>query len=86
MTIDFQHRPHPQIAERVRHGPPLTNDEHVGVNGRIALILTTVVGTMWCAYAFAGLALIALPRRSAAGCSHSSSGSARRSSSSSCCR
>jgi hypothetical protein len=33
----------------------------VGFNGKIALILTTVVGTMWCAYAFAVLAFVALP-------------------------
>jgi hypothetical protein len=38
-----------------------TTDEHVGFNGKVALILTTVVGTMWCAYAFAVLALVALP-------------------------
>jgi hypothetical protein len=36
--------------------------EHVGLNGRIALVLTTVVGTMWCAYAFAVLALAVLPQ------------------------
>jgi len=32
-----------------------------GLNGRVAITLTRVVGSMWCAYAFAGLALIALP-------------------------
>jgi uncharacterized membrane protein len=31
------------------------------LNGRIADTLTRVVGTMWCAYAFAALALVALP-------------------------
>jgi hypothetical protein len=31
-------------------------------NGRIALLLTNGVGTMWCAYAFGLLALIALPQ------------------------
>ncbi len=61
MAIDFQHIPHPRIAERKKAGPPKTADEHVGVNGRIALALTTAVGTMWCAYAFAVLALIVLP-------------------------
>jgi hypothetical protein len=61
MSVVFEHVPHPHIAARRKSGPPKTSDEHVGVNGRIALTLTTVVGTMWCAYAFAVLALVALP-------------------------
>jgi hypothetical protein len=61
MAITFQHVPHPRIAVRKKSGPPKTTDEHVGFNGKVALILTTVVGTMWCAYAFGVLALIALP-------------------------
>jgi hypothetical protein len=61
MAISFEHVPHPHIAKRRKEGPPKTADEHVGFNGRIALGLTTVVGTMWCAYAFAMLALVALP-------------------------
>ena len=61
MAVTFQHVPHPHIAERKKSGPPKTTDEHVGINGKVALALTTVVGTMWCAYAFAVLALVALP-------------------------
>jgi hypothetical protein len=61
MSVHFEHVPHPHIAARRKAGPPKTTDEHVGVNGRVALTLTTVVGTMWCAYAFALLALVALP-------------------------
>ena len=61
MAITFEHVPHPHIAARKKTGAPKTTDEHVGPNGKIALVLTTVVGTMWCAYAFAVLALIALP-------------------------
>jgi hypothetical protein len=61
MAITYQHVPHPRIASRKAAGPPKTADEHVGFNGKIALTLTTVVGTMWCAYAFAVLALVALP-------------------------
>jgi ABC-type nickel/cobalt efflux system permease component RcnA len=61
MPVLFVHHPHPRIAERKKHNPAKTTDEHVGFNGRIALILTTTVGTMWCAYAFAVLALIVLP-------------------------
>jgi hypothetical protein len=60
--VEFQHRPHPRIAEHAKIRPPTTTAEHVGFNGRVALILTTVVGTMWCAYAFAGLALVVLPQ------------------------
>ena len=62
MHISFDHRPHPRIAERATSGPPITADEHVGVNGRIALALTAAVGTMWCAYAFAILAIVVLPQ------------------------
>ena len=62
MRISFVHEPHPRIAERKKVAPPTTIAEHVGVNGRIALVLTTVVGTMWCAYAFAALALVVLPQ------------------------
>lgn len=61
MAITFEHVPHPRIASRKQQGPPKTADEHIGLNGRIALALTTAVGTMWCAYAFAVLALVALP-------------------------
>jgi hypothetical protein len=61
MAITFQHVPHPHIAARKKTGAPKTTDENVGFNGKIALILTTIVGTMWCAYAFALLALVALP-------------------------
>jgi hypothetical protein len=61
MSLSFQHVAHPHVAARRKSGPPRTADQHVGLNGRVALILTTVVGTMWCAYAFAGLALVALP-------------------------
>jgi hypothetical protein len=62
MRVNFVHRPHPRIAARTRVGPPTTVAEHVGVNGRIALALTAAVGTMWCAYAFAILALVVLPQ------------------------
>ncbi len=61
MAISFEHVPHPRIESRKETGAPKAADEHVGVNGKIALTLTTVVGTMWCAYAFAVLALVALP-------------------------
>ncbi len=62
MRVSFEHQAHPHVAERRKVGPPTTADEAVGTNGRIALGLTTAVGTMWCAYAFAALALIVLPQ------------------------
>ncbi len=62
MRVQFEHRPHLRIVERRRSGPPTTVDEHVGINGKIALALTAAVGTMWCAYAFALLALVVLPQ------------------------
>jgi hypothetical protein len=62
VQINFERRPHPRIAARRKTGPPTTVAEHVGLNGRIALLLTTVVGTMWCAYAFAILALAVVPQ------------------------
>ena len=55
------HSPHPRIAERERAGPHTTKAERVGFNGRVAILITNAVGTMWCAYAFAALALISLP-------------------------
>jgi hypothetical protein len=61
MAITFDHKPHPRIAEHKHGKPPMTADEHVGFNGKVAIIVTGVVGTMWCAYAFALLALVALP-------------------------
>ena len=67
MSITFEHVPHPHIAKRKETGPSKTTDESVGLNGKIALILTTVVGTMWCAYAFAALALLVLPQAAGGG-------------------
>jgi len=32
-----------------------------GVNAKIAVFLTNIVGSMWCAYVFAGIALLGLP-------------------------
>lgn len=56
-----EHIPNPRIAERAKSGPHLTKNEQVGFNGRLALLITGAVGTMWCAYLFAILAFISLP-------------------------
>ena len=62
MRISFQHHVHPHIKEHKQAGPPQVRAARGGINNRIALVLTTAVGTMWCAYIFALLALIALPQ------------------------
>jgi hypothetical protein len=41
--------------------PVKVNDGRVGLNGRIGLLITTLVGTMICGYVFALIALISLP-------------------------
>jgi hypothetical protein len=61
MSVTYHPIPHPRIAEHRREKPATTSDEHVGVNGKVALWVTATVGTMWCAYFFAALAFIALP-------------------------
>lgn len=54
------HVPHPHIEKRKkfmeRHREGVR-----GFNNRLAVIITNLVGTMWCAYAFALIALISLP-------------------------
>jgi len=67
MAVSFDHVPHPRIASRKTAGPPKAGDDAGGFNGKFAVLLTRVVGTMWCAYAFAVLALIALPSALASG-------------------
>jgi hypothetical protein len=59
--------PHPWIANRT--GPPKVADVLPGVaapwsqrfNAWLAVKITEGVGTMWCAYAFAALAIVSLP-------------------------
>jgi len=41
--------------------PPRIDDERVGLNGKLGLFVTTIVGTMWAAYLFTLLALVSLP-------------------------
>jgi hypothetical protein len=60
--MKFEHQEHPHIEQRKKTGPPKVRDAQVGLNGRIALVLTGAVGTMWCAYIFAVLALLVVPQ------------------------
>jgi hypothetical protein len=55
------HVPHPRIARRKLEPAALVAHEHMGFNGWLAVLITKIVGSMWCAYAFAALALISLP-------------------------
>ena len=52
---------HPRIDERKKHGVHTTREERSGFNGWLAVKITGIVGTMWCAYAFTLLALVSLP-------------------------
>jgi hypothetical protein len=67
MSKPFTHVPHPRIHSRRAAGPPKTHDQLPRdsavnrFNSFVALKITQGVGTMWCAYAFAALALISLP-------------------------
>ena len=63
----YQHIRHPRIASRLAERPVKVADflpRGTAVNRfntRIALLITQVVGSMWCAYAFALFDLISLP-------------------------
>ena len=41
---------HPHVARRKQQKPPKVEDEHVGFNGRLAVLITKSVGTMWAVY------------------------------------
>jgi hypothetical protein len=63
----YQHIRHPRIASRLAEGPVRVADllpRGTAINRfntRVALLVTQVVGSMWCAYAFALFDLISLP-------------------------
>ncbi len=57
----MEHVPDPYLEFRKKYLSPLEKREN-RFNDRLAVIITNIVGTMWCAYAFAGLALISLPQ------------------------
>jgi hypothetical protein len=70
MSDIFKYVPHPRIAARKEAGPPKVADVvvppanapwYARFNAALAVKITTAVGTMWCAYAFAALALVSLP-------------------------
>lgn len=67
MSSLYEYVPHPHIEHRKAHGPVKVADQHpqgnpiVRFNTRLAIWVTKVVGSMWCAYAFAALDLVSLP-------------------------
>ena len=63
----FHRVEHPRIAQRRHEKPVKVKDESAGINGKVALIITAVVGTMWCAYIFTLIALVSLPSAIASG-------------------
>jgi hypothetical protein len=60
------HIPHPHLAAR-KEMFDKARQEADSFNDKLAVKITNVVGTMWCAYAFAALALISLPAAIQAG-------------------
>jgi hypothetical protein len=75
MAEGFTYDEHPRVEERNQQGPPtvkkavaaLTDTPIAKFNRKVGLGITTSVGTMWCAYAFAVLALVSLPAAIASG-------------------
>ena len=56
----MEHVSNPYLEFRKKFLRPLEKRES-RFNDRLAVAITNNVGTMWCAYAFAGLALVSLP-------------------------
>jgi len=67
MSNIFTHAPHPHIEERKKAKPTKVSDQLPSggrltqFNSFLAIKITGLVGTMWCAYVFALVALISLP-------------------------
>lgn len=71
---EFRYRPHPLVSSHKDKGPVRVADQARGgvlarFNDKAALKITTIVGTMWAAYAFAALALYGLPSSAKQGAS-----------------
>ena len=71
----FQYHEHPRASERAEEGPPtirktlknMAQSPVTRFNSKVGLGITRSVGTMWCAYVFAALALVSLPFALASG-------------------
>ena len=60
------HIPHPHLENR-QEAFLKAKQEANNLNSQLAVKITNIVGTMWCAYAFAALALISFPAALRAG-------------------
>ena len=66
MTL-YEHVPHPHIANHAKRGPVKVADQMPRgnaiqrFNARVAVRITKMVGSMWCAYLFAAFDLLSLP-------------------------
>jgi hypothetical protein len=66
MTL-YEHVPHPHIANHSKRGPVKVADQMPRdnaiqrLNARLAVRITKMVGSMWCAYLFAAFDLLSLP-------------------------
>jgi hypothetical protein len=67
MSSLYEHIPHPHVRARNAVGPVKVADQHptgnaaARVNTWLAIWVTKVVGSMWCAYAFGIMDLFSLP-------------------------
>ena len=67
MTSLYEHIPHPHVHARQAAGPVKVADQHdtgsavARFNTRVAIMVTKIVGSMWCAYAFGIMDLFSLP-------------------------
>jgi hypothetical protein len=67
MSSLYEHIPHPHVHARLAAGPVKVADQHrtdnaaARFNTRVAIVVTKVVGSMWCAYAFGIMDLFSLP-------------------------
>jgi hypothetical protein len=70
MAAIFDYVPHPHIERRRAEGPPTIAAAREKIHGQgpiarlnaaVGLRITLIVGTMWCAYAFAVIALFGVP-------------------------
>jgi hypothetical protein len=63
----YEHIPHPHIARHAAAGPTRVADQMPRnnavqrFNARLAVRITKMVGSMWCAYLFAAFDLLSLP-------------------------
>ena len=64
----MKHVPHKHIENRKKYAKA-AGDKSSGFNNWLAVKITNLVGTMWCAYAFSIIALISLPNAIQAGTS-----------------